>query len=92
MWNLQHELLKYCINDVEILRKCCMRFRELFMKVTRKREDDVGVDPLKDPVTIAAACNKVLRRNFLEPNTIAVIPPTGYKTEPELLSRFFAMA
>ena len=77
-WNLQEELLKYCINDVDILRKCCMQFRNLFMDVTKTEEEDAGVDPLKEPLTIAAACNLVLRRNFLEPETIAIIPPQGY--------------
>ena len=78
IWDLQEELLKYCIVDVDILRRCCMRFREMFMRVTKKSKDDTGVDPLKDTITIAAACNLVLRRNFLEPNTIAIIPPRGY--------------
>ncbi|XP_072021137.1 uncharacterized protein [Amphiura filiformis] len=77
-WVLQDELLKYCINDVDILRRCCMQFRTMFMEVTKTGLEDPGVDPLKDPITIAAACNLVLRRNFLEPQTIAIIPPHGY--------------
>ena len=77
-WNLREQLLKYCINDVDILRKCCMQFRTLFMEVTKTNEEDPGVDPLKEPITIAAACNLVLCRNFLEPDSIAIIPPDGY--------------
>ena len=77
-WNLREELLKYCINDVDILRRCCMQFRTMFMEVTKTTEEDPGVDPFKKPITIAAACNLVLRRNFLEPETIAIIPPHGY--------------
>ena len=48
------------------------------MDVTKTSEEDPGVDPLEKPLTIAAACNLVLRRNFLEPETIAIIPPQGY--------------
>ncbi|XP_072033428.1 uncharacterized protein [Amphiura filiformis] len=78
VWDLQEELLKYCVSDVDILRRCCMKFRDMFMRVTKKKEDDPGVDPLDKPLTIAAACNLVLRRNFLQPNTIAIIPPHAY--------------
>ena len=77
-WNLREELLKYCMNDVDILRKCCMQFRTLFMDVTKTSPEDPGVDPLEKPLTIAAACNLVLRRNFLQPESIAIIPPQGY--------------
>ena len=77
-WDLQKELLKYCINDVDILRKCCMQFRKMFMDVTKTSPEDPGVDPLDEPITIASACNRVLRRNFLEPETFAIIPPNGY--------------
>ena len=77
-WNLREQLLKYCINDVDILRNCCMLFRNLFMEVTKTSPEDPGVDPLEKPLTIAAACNLVLRRNFLEPESIAIIPPDGY--------------
>ena len=48
------------------------------MEVTMTSEEDAGVDPLEKSITIAAACNLVLRRNFLEPDSIAIIPPEGY--------------
>ncbi len=78
VWDLQKELLKYCVNDVDILRRCCMQFRSMFMEVTKTDFEDPGVDPLEKPITIASACNLVLRRNFLEPESIAIIPPNGY--------------
>ena len=77
-WVLRDELLKYCINDVDILRRCCMHFRTMFMEVAKTSKEDPGVDPLKEPLTIAVACNLVLRRNFLEFSTIAIIPPQSY--------------
>ncbi|XP_072030691.1 uncharacterized protein [Amphiura filiformis] len=78
VWDLQEELLRYCVSDAAILRRCCMKFREMFMDVTKTRLEDPGVDPLDTPLTIASACNLVLRRNFLEKETIAIIPPNGY--------------
>ncbi|KAG8238696.1 hypothetical protein J437_LFUL016575, partial [Ladona fulva] len=38
-----------------------------------------GVDPFREAVTIASACMKVFRRNFLKPETLAIIPPGGYR-------------
>ena len=48
------------------------------MEVTKSSPEDHGVDTLEKPLTIAAACNLVLRGNFLEPESIAIIPINGY--------------
>ena len=77
-FDFQKELLRYCRSDVDILRKCCLRFRSLFMDLTKK--DNVkGIDPFQNCITIASACNLVFRRNYLENETIAIIPPHGYR-------------
>jgi hypothetical protein len=73
-FDFQAEILRYCQSDVDILRRCCLEFRELFHQVT-------DVDPFASCLTIASACNLVFRRTFLQENTIAVIPPCGYKPE-----------
>ena len=78
---LRDELLRYCISDVDILRKCCLKFRDMFMQISATDGSDRGVDPFQSCITIASACNLLYRRNFLEPETIAVIPPHGYRTE-----------
>ena len=62
----------YCESDVEILRLADMKLRELFIRET-------GVDLLVQATTIASACNLVFRRNFLKPETLALIPPGGYR-------------
>ena len=59
---------------MDILRRCCLEFRELFREIT-------DVDPFAQCLTIASACNLVFRKTFLKENTIAVIPPCGYKPE-----------
>ncbi|KAJ8018954.1 hypothetical protein HOLleu_42764 [Holothuria leucospilota] len=82
------ELVDYCVSDVDILRRCCLLFRSLFMDITGKEIDNnvedeeeegdgvvtkrVGVDPFRHCITIASACNLVFRRNFMKPNSIAV--------------------
>ena len=70
----QADLLKYCVSDVDILRRCCGRFRSLFMEHT-------NIDPFHKCFTIASACNRVYRTHFLQPNQIGIIPPEGYATD-----------
>ncbi|CAB3991126.1 DNA polymerase, partial [Paramuricea clavata] len=74
VFNFQEEILAYCRSDVDILRRCCLEFRELFRDVTK-------IDPFEKCLTIASACNLVYRTNYLRENTIAIIPPRGYCPE-----------
>src|SRR5215468_416837 len=37
-----------------------------------------NIEVFLESITIASACNKVLRRLFLKPDTIGLIPPGGY--------------
>lgn len=59
---------------------CCLKFRELFMGLTKK-DGHGGIDPFEKCVTIASACNLVYRTNFLEHESIAIIPSQGYRPE-----------
>ena len=74
VFDFKLEILRYCQSDVNILRQCCLQFRELFRDVT-------DIDPFASCLTIASACNMVFRKTFLQENTIAIIPPSGYKPE-----------
>ncbi len=40
--------------------------------------DVTGIDPFEKCLTIVPACNLVFQTNFLQENTIAIIPPHGY--------------
>ncbi|KAG8226562.1 hypothetical protein J437_LFUL004734 [Ladona fulva] len=71
VFSMEDETRKYCDQDVRILRYSCLRFRDIFLAST-------GVDPFREAVTIAGACTKVFRRNFLKAETIAIISPGGY--------------
>lgn len=75
------ELLKYSRSDVDILRRCCLQFWELFMSITMTTEEDGGIDQFVTCITIASACNLVFRTNFLRPATIGIIPAQGYRPE-----------
>ncbi|CAG2238521.1 unnamed protein product [Mytilus edulis] len=73
VFDFQRELREYCISDVDILRKGCMKFREIMMSVTSttKKNDKgktvklPGLDPF-NYVTIASACQAIYRELFLE--------------------------
>ncbi|XP_071507356.1 uncharacterized protein [Diadema antillarum] len=75
---MEEEIHAYCVSDVDILRRCCLKFRNLFREITRAFPGDRGVDPFSNCITIAAACHLVFRRNFLREKTIGIIPPLGY--------------
>ena len=79
-FDFQAELLRYCRSDVDVLRKCCLKFRALFMDLSRKNGSP-GIDPFEKCITIASACNLVFRSLFLEHENIGIIPPHGYRPE-----------
>ena len=70
IYNLKNELIKYCKQDVDILRRACMNFRSIFLKY--------NVCPFTESVTIASACSVLFRKNFLKNETIGIIPTVGY--------------
>lgn len=71
VFDLEKKILEYCRSDVDILRRSCLKFHPLFLETT-------NVDPFAKCITIASACNLVFRKKFLQPETIAIIPPHGY--------------
>ena len=64
-FNFREEIVKYCRSDVNILRQCCMEFREMLRGIT-------GIDPFEKCLTIASYCHEVYRTNYLKKDTIAV--------------------
>lgn len=78
--DFQTEILSYCRSDVDILRLACLRFRKMFIEITAK-EGTSGIYPFESCITIASACNLVFRTNFLESESIGIIPPHGYRPQ-----------
>ena len=72
VFDFETEIEEYCRSDVDILRRCCLQFKQLM-------EEVCNLDPFKHCVTIASACNRVFRQEFLEENTIGLIPVQGYQ-------------
>ena len=49
-----------------------MKFRESFLEIGR-------ICPFTEATTIASACMKVIRKNFLKTNTVGILPARGYR-------------
>jgi len=48
------------------------------VRMTSRFKDKIGnIEDFLESLTMASACNKVLRRKFLNPNTIGLIPTGG---------------
>jgi hypothetical protein len=71
-FNFKEEILKYCHNDVEILAKACIKFRQEFVTAN-------CVDPFQESITIAGAALAVFKKCFLKENQIGIIPRGGYR-------------
>ena len=67
-FNFREEMYKYCKSDVDILRRGCLKLRELFLLIS-------NVDPFQY-ITIASVCNAIYRNEFLPKNTIGIVKET----------------
>ena len=59
-------LEQYCQDDVTVLRQACQIFRREFIEIG-------NIEVFLESFTIASACNKVLRKRFLKPDTIGLL-------------------
>ena len=66
----RYVLESYRQDDVTVLRQACRVFRREFVQIGH-------IDVFVESFTIASACNKVLRKRFLKPDTIGLIPTGG---------------
>jgi len=72
VFDFNKEIIKYCRNDVDILRRACMAFRRIFL-------ERGNVCPFEECTTIASTCMRVFHKNFLRENQIGIIPAAGYR-------------
>jgi DNA polymerase type B, organellar and viral len=71
-WILASELIKYCEQDVVVLFKSFEKFRKQCL--------DFGVDPIVEGChTLPMVSFAIYRKLFMPANSIARIPPNGYR-------------
>nr|XP_049619738.1 uncharacterized protein LOC125994445 [Syngnathus scovelli]XP_049620140.1 uncharacterized protein LOC125994731 isoform X1 [Syngnathus scovelli] len=78
VFDFAKQAIAYCKNDVDLLMQGCEKFRSEFFEAT-------GTDPF-NAVTIASACMKVFRANFLTPQTLAITPSDNYMRQYKAFS------
>ena len=61
----------YCQDDVTFLRQACRVFRREFIQKG-------NIEVFLEAITIASACNTLLRKWFLKSDTVGLIPKGGY--------------
>jgi len=72
-FDLNQELLKYCCNDVELLKKGCLIFRKDLINISS------GLCPFIYSITLPSYCHLLYRQLFMRENSIALIPELGYQ-------------
>ncbi|XP_070570352.1 uncharacterized protein [Ptychodera flava] len=70
-FHLKKELENCCRSDVDILRRSCVKFQDMFVQMS-------GIDPFKVCMTISSACKVALHKNSLMEETKGVIADQRY--------------
>jgi len=71
VFDKRHVLEQYCQDDVTVFRQACQIFRRDFLEIG-------NVDVFLESFIIASACDNVLRKLFLKPETNGLIPSGVY--------------
>ena len=72
LFDFAKEIVAYCVQDVTILRKACLVFRQMFISCC-------NVCPFAECSTIASTCLTVFRKKYLKENVIGIVPNGGYR-------------
>lgn len=71
VYNNREEMIKYCKIDVNLLRKGCTRYMIDFLDLT-------NFNPFLQAITLAQTVMCVYRKNFMERDSLGVIPHNNY--------------
>ena len=71
VYHIKHVLETYCQDDVTVLRQASRVFHLQFLHIG-------NIEVFLESLTIALACNKMLRLKFLKTDTVRLIPTGGY--------------
>lgn len=83
-FTLNNELASYCVNDIKILASALVAFRREFLEISAGKthnKNHLGIDPLRDGITISSNCLLNFRLNHLRSDEhLGVVPHNGYDT------------
>jgi hypothetical protein len=86
VFDFERQLRDYCWSDVELLSQGCLEFSKIMKEISKLDENDKGIDPFIENITLSSFVNKFYRRNFMPCNSIPWIPSNGYNPK-EITSR-----
>ncbi|KAK0153088.1 putative DNA polymerase [Merluccius polli] len=78
VFDFQSELRSYGVNDVVVLRKACVVYRDAFIECA-------GLDPF-ECTTLASCCMSVFKTQFLPPDTLALTHDGAYTNQYKTFS------
>ena len=94
IFDFKYEMAEYCKSDVDILRRCCLKFRSLMIdlpntenrtQASNKKKKNATVEAV-DPfqyITISAVCMAVYKFKFLQKDTLALLTFDGLTTKDQ---------
>jgi len=71
-FDFENDIAKYCRQDVQVLVKGCLAFKNLLMQLT-----DNTCDPFQY-TTLASVSSTIFKGKYMKPESIAAVPPNGY--------------
>jgi hypothetical protein len=87
VFDFKKELEEYCWSDVALLTEGCIRYSRECRETSKLNEKDTGICPFIETTTLASYCNLLFRRNFLEENTIGIVPAYGFNPKSNMSKR-----
>lgn len=70
-YNHFSQLIYYCIRDVEVLSKICLKFAQIFYNLS-------GIFALTECFTLSQLIFDIFRQNYLKANTLGITPLNNY--------------
>ena len=64
IFDFKKEIREYCWNDVELLSQGCLEFSKIMNQISKINDDDCGLDPFVENITLSSFVNKLYRRTL----------------------------
>ena len=77
-FDFNKEIHEYCWSDVNLLTEGCLIYSRESRLSSKLNDEDEGLCPFVEKLTLASTCHYLYRRNFMKSNTISCLPASGY--------------
>lgn len=84
VFNFKQELEDYCWSDVCLLTQGCLIYSRDSRMCSKRPEEEDGVCPFRERLTLASYCNLIYTRNHMEKNSISMLPACGFSPKANM--------